>query len=108
MEASALTKWRWVDWLRFFFYRRANYLHEQRSTHADVQQGQQCAWVPCCFDDVHGDSRIAILFHDHYPGAKPIAGGYTAQGLAQNGHTIPFVTSMDTAIAAAVAYEIHH
>ena len=23
MEASALSKWRWVDWLRFFFYRRA-------------------------------------------------------------------------------------
>ena len=21
MEASALSKWRWVDWLRFFFYR---------------------------------------------------------------------------------------
>ena len=22
MEASALSTWRWVDWLRFFFYRR--------------------------------------------------------------------------------------
>lgn len=23
MESSAMSKWRWVDWLRFFFYRFA-------------------------------------------------------------------------------------